>query len=169
LKSEHQIVGGGTHNGSIGFRADRGSAKISGSRHCRSRARATRIKAQQIRVPRLSATCTPAIEVDRPDAAEVSPFRQICLAENDGAGLPQPVDDHRVGWDLAAHQRQRPSRRLHVAARVRTLYLIFIMLTLVVPVARATSGDVIFYQDRDTVQRATYYAAAALLVEMGGD
>jgi hypothetical protein len=75
--------------------------------------------------------------------AEVGPFAQIGLAENQGAGLAQAFDDEGIAWRRRIGQGERAGGGQHAVAGV----------------------DVVLEQDRDAVQRAARMGG----VQLGGD
>ena len=138
----------------IGLRADRHGTQVGGRRDRRARAGAARIRAEVVGIAGEPAARAPAVEIEaglldrrRDDAAEVGPFGQVGLAQDDRTRRPQPGDDRRVAADPAAEQGQRPRRRLHLVV----------------------GRDVVLEQDRDPVQRTAGSAGTSFRVPTVGD
>jgi hypothetical protein len=79
--------------------------------------------------------------------SKVCPFGEVGLADDDGAGIPELLDDHGVLGGLGHGERKR-ARSGALAAR---------------------SIDVVLHENRDSVQRAPHLALSPLLVHPVGD
>ena len=94
LQADQPIDRRRTCHRAVGFCAD-GRGSETGRRCCaRARARAAGVSVKGIRVTRLPADCAPA--ADRSRRADVGPFRQIGLAEDDRPRRPQPGNQRRI-------------------------------------------------------------------------
>ena len=107
LMPTRRVVARRRDDRAVGFRADRGRRQVGRDGRAGAGARAGRVAIERVRVPRLSAAAAPA--AGRMRRAEVGPFAQVRLAEDDRAGLAQPLDDERVA--SAACRRPAPAIR----------------------------------------------------------
>src|SRR6185437_11372446 len=99
---------------------DGDSAEI--RRHClaRSRAGPAGVAVEQVRVPGLAAAAAPA--TGGSGGPEVGPFAEVGLAQQYGAGLPEPGDDEGIFCRFMTLESQRAGRGLHLVAGVDIVF-----------------------------------------------
>jgi len=98
-----------------------------------------------MRIFGLSAPCAPAAGYRR--VAKAGPLAQVGLAQNNGAGVTQALDDEGIVSGGLPDQCQRTCAGLHGIGRL----------------------DIVFEQNRDAVQRAPHLAKAAFLIPLSGN
>lgn len=118
---------------------------INRDRHTAARAAATRVHGQVVRTPALTATSRVALRVAV--AAHIGPLAQRGLAEEDGAGLAQPLDDKGIARHDASQEGPAARRRLEVVL----------------------GGDIVLDCERDAVQGAAHAAGGSLGVHLRGN
>ena len=108
----HDAVGAGrAHDRAVGLGADRHLGERRGDTGARARRRAARVAVEHVGVGGQPADRAPPAR--RVRAAEVGPLRQVRLAEDHGAGGPEPLDQTGVVGRAAAQQRPRPGGGRH--------------------------------------------------------
>ena len=112
----HDTVGAcRAHDRSVRLGADRHLGERRGDTRARARRRAARVAIEHVGVGGQPADCAPPAR--GVGAAEVGPLRQVRLAEDHGAGRPEPLDQTGVVSRATAQQRPGPSRGWEQAAR----------------------------------------------------
>ena len=94
LQADDAVDRGRTDDAAVGLGADTDGGEAGGDRAAGAGARAARIAVEQVRVSRLSAAAAPTRRRTR--RAEIRPFTQVGLAENNGTRVAQPRDQERV-------------------------------------------------------------------------
>ena len=128
---------GGNPNRPAGVGAHAGCGEARRDRSAGSAARSPWIARQIVGVAGL-----PAHRADRRDPG--GELVQVGLADEHGAGIPQPLDLESVASGLKALERQRAAGRRHVGGRV-----------------------VVLEDERNTVERSTDAAGPPLVIERG--
>jgi len=143
--ADHGVMVGGADDAAIRLGADRDGGKVRRRRGARSGARPAGISVDGIGVVALSPAARPTAGGEK--RTEVGPLAQGGLAQDDGARRSQPGGHRRILCRRGADQRQRTGRRLHPVVRI----------------------DVVFEEDRHTVQRAPHLTRLALGVQLLGN
>ncbi|MNL32335.1 hypothetical protein D3C87_1541800 [compost metagenome] len=113
LEPDHAVDRGRTGDRAVRLGADGHRRQANGHGHRAARGRTARRPLRIIGIARLPADRTPA--ADRIRRADVGPFRQIGLAEDDRPGDPQTRHQRRVTARRIGDQSHRARRRRHVA------------------------------------------------------
>ena len=145
LDADDAVHGGGADDRAVGLAADRHRDQSGRHRGRGAGAGAAGIAIEHIRIAGLPAAPAPAAAgVVR---AEVGPFAEVGLAQDQRASLAQPLDQAGIARRRRIGQRQRAGGGEHTVAGV----------------------DVVLEQDRNTVQRAACLRAAARIIERSGE